>query len=296
MSTLNQQSKPAPDRVFLTRLRFKALRGETVRTLGDSHRLHCWIYAAFPRAEEGGPGRVLWRIEKDMDNGPRQEISVLVQSEKSPDLSRWTTGGWVCGVDGPRTVPLRDADGVPLFPEGTRFRFRLRANPTFRVGKDDPKGAEEIRKGKRLSVTCKERREEYVRQNGLSDEHISSARVAEALLAEWIGRKGKDGGFTLPSVPTSKDWFDPFGDGPASRLDIRITPEGFRRGWRDEPCDSHRTAIRSGNAELHQMDHDAVLFEGTLTVTNGEAFIGSLANGIGSAKGFGFGLLSLKRL
>ncbi|MDL1902000.1 type I-E CRISPR-associated protein Cas6/Cse3/CasE [Anaerolineae bacterium CFX9] len=37
----------------------------------------------------------------------------------------------------------------------------------------------------------------------------------------------------------------------------------------------------------------AVQFDGTLTVTDSDAFIGALLNGVGSAKAFGFGLLSV---
>jgi CRISPR system Cascade subunit CasE len=40
---------------------------------------------------------------------------------------------------------------------------------------------------------------------------------------------------------------------------------------------------------------DSVLYEGALEVTEPEAFQRTLAAGIGSGKGFGFGLLSLAR-
>ncbi len=277
----------APDKLYLTRLRLKALRSETLRTLGDSHQMHQRIYAAFPDKADGGPGRVLWRVEEasGLGDGHQREISALIQSDKEPDSSRWTAGGWVCGADGPRTLPLRDADHRPLFPVGASFRFRLRANPTFRVAAGD-------KKGKRLSVTCEQRRAVYLEQHGLTakdgERPLSSARVAEALLAEWLERKGKEGGFQLAAVPTGADWIDPFSDAPASRLEVRITPEGFRRGWQTRTSDEAERMPAP-------LDHDSVLFEGVLTVTDTEAFINTLASGIGSAKSFGFGLLSLAR-
>jgi CRISPR system Cascade subunit CasE len=41
--------------------------------------------------------------------------------------------------------------------------------------------------------------------------------------------------------------------------------------------------------------HQAVTFDGLLRVTDPEALLAALAGGIGSGKGFGFGLLSLAR-
>ena len=48
--------------------------------------------------------------------------------------------------------------------------------------------------------------------------------------------------------------------------------------------------------EVEQQDklrHFAVCFEGVLKVTDEDLFTETVENGIGSAKGFGFGLLSL---
>ena len=45
----------------------------------------------------------------------------------------------------------------------------------------------------------------------------------------------------------------------------------------------------------HDITHFAVKFEGELVVTDPTRFAETLKNGIGSAKGFGFGLLSVAR-
>lgn len=47
------------------------------------------------------------------------------------------------------------------------------------------------------------------------------------------------------------------------------------------------------NGDTHVLKHLAVVFEGHLVVTDLERFRETLANGIGSAKGMGFGLLSI---
>lgn len=41
---------------------------------------------------------------------------------------------------------------------------------------------------------------------------------------------------------------------------------------------------------------NSILFSGTLIVQDPEKFKKTIENGIGSAKGFGFGLLSIKKL
>jgi len=48
-----------------------------------------------------------------------------------------------------------------------------------------------------------------------------------------------------------------------------------------------------GHADKGMLRHYAVRFKGTLKVVNPETFTASLNNGIGPAKGFGFGLLSI---
>jgi CRISPR system Cascade subunit CasE len=82
--------------------------------------------------------------------------------------------------------------------------------------------------------------------------------VREADQLAWLGRKGSEGGFGVESA--------------------MAVAEGFgasRRG-------------KNGSAT-----HLAVRFDGLLTVTDPAAFLQLLAKGVGPAKGFGFGLLSV---
>lgn len=76
----------------------------------------------------------------------------------------------------------------------------------------------------------------------------------------WLRRKGEAHGFTLVSV----------------RL-------------------RQATASRSRTADGWVATLEGVTFDGLLRVTDPEALLAALAAGIGSAKGFGFGLLSLAR-
>jgi CRISPR system Cascade subunit CasE len=79
----------------------------------------------------------------------------------------------------------------------------------------------------------------------------------------WLGLKAESGGFTLVSCET--------------------VPEGVIQDER-------------GKKDKDKLRHFAVRFEGILRITDDELFRTAIVNGIGAAKGFGFGLLSVAPL
>jgi len=79
----------------------------------------------------------------------------------------------------------------------------------------------------------------------------------EAACRDWLARKGELGGFSL--------------------LRFEVEDRGI---------------VTVGKAGK-QVPHAAIRFEGIVVVTDPERFLETLAAGIGTAKGFGFGLLSL---
>jgi CRISPR system Cascade subunit CasE len=88
----------------------------------------------------------------------------------------------------------------------------------------------------------------------------------------WLARKGEQHGFTLQP---SRTWPD--------AADVRAVDEG------------KLTGRRTGEGEKGLMTMAAVQFNGILSITNLELFRLALAQGIGSAKAYGFGLLSVAR-
>ncbi len=111
--------------MHLTKLVLDPSNRDALRDLGSPSDLHKTLGRAFPDADSGGPGRVLFRVEPRDDCDAAPPV-VLVQSEKEPDWSqlppRW---GRTCGV--------KPFDPTPeLFPPGRRLRFRLLANPTVK--------------------------------------------------------------------------------------------------------------------------------------------------------------------
>jgi CRISPR system Cascade subunit CasE len=76
----------------------------------------------------------------------------------------------------------------------------------------------------------------------------------------WLWRKAEEGGFGV--------------------VDVRVRPE------------NSLTARRISGPPMSFL---SVVFEGRLRVFDPERFLDTVRNGVGSAKGFGFGLLSLAR-
>jgi CRISPR system Cascade subunit CasE len=92
---------------------------------------------------------------------------------------------------------------------------------------------------------------------------------------KWLARKAAAGGFEIVSVRAA----------PAIP-NVRITEEAKRSGSRPEPgASADRSASRVTFA--------SVLFEGLLRVTDPDKFRLTLEQGLGSAKAYGFGLLSI---
>jgi len=91
----------------------------------------------------------------------------------------------------------------------------------------------------------------------------------------WLERKARDNGFALRSVV--------------------VRDEGRERV--KELGDGGQTRLRQMRARIdnHNADFSAATFNGTLQVLDSQSLQHALENGIGSAKGLGFGLLSLAR-
>lgn len=87
---------------------------------------------------------------------------------------------------------------------------------------------------------------------------------------EWLLRKGQQSGFAV--LP------DPFAiDGYA----ITVIDEGKIHG------------VKRKHVTSNKLTHAGVRYEGTLEVTDVQLFVDALRNGIGSAKAYGFGLMSV---
>lgn len=147
-------------------------------------------------------------------------------------------------------------DWEPRFEKGQTLRFRLQGNPTFAPKIEGKRGG----------------------RRGLY-------REAERL--DWLQRQSETHGFELPIVETilkrvgDKKVVFRGRESDELKLDLPVCHIV-------DLNDGKRFALPSQKNQF-----SAARFDGTLRVTEPEKFAETIKNGIGKAKGFGFGLLSV---
>ncbi|MFQ3638477.1 MAG: type I-E CRISPR-associated protein Cas6/Cse3/CasE [Chloracidobacterium sp.] len=246
--------------IYLSQLTLNPTNRHVFRLLRTPYHTHAAIMRAFPPGDRPAEGR-------HAGNG-----RVLFRVEPA----RPATGPWVTvlvqSLTAPNWEPLRAELGAslhveqrslePKFRVGQQFRFRLRANPTVRCHK-----AEGNRKpGQRYGI------------------------YGEEPLFKWLVRKGN------PPGGSNRGGFS------VAKGELWMVDEGHWTAWREAPpalTEADPFQADGGAKKLEKTGQSltihTVLFEGRLTVTQPDAFVETLKFGIGSAKGFGCGLLSLAR-
>lgn len=208
--------------MYLSKLTFNNHLVGARRLIASPYQLHKAIMRAFPDADDGGPGRVLFRVDH---SGNSDEAYLLVQSEKKPD---WQKAEQLLDC---LTLPPESKHLDLKFNKGQVLYFRLQANPTVKRKMADNKVS------KRLGL------------------------LREEDQLTWLKRKAERGGFSMLScVTTAKEMLE---------------------------------ETKAGNGTKHKLSMLSVHFEGVLKVEDNKAFLETVRSGIGSAKGLGFGLLSL---
>ena len=271
--------------IHLSRLLLDPQSRRVQNELTKPYEMHRTLCHAFPGLtdEQWRAARVLFRA--DDDNG---RLSLLVQSQSEPDWKAFAArlnGRYLLGAPAVKSWE-------PRFEAGQQLRFRLQANPVWAPKENGAKNGA---------------------RRGLFHE-------AERL--DWLRRQSESHGFTLPLIevtlrrsenkplifrgPREEDKLTvqlpicevvDLNSGPLRDEGGSIVPHSTptrrpRRGPmplenQSKNADKPRV-VRFGSSEF-----SAALFEGELTVTDANKFADAIANGIGKAKGFGFGLLSV---
>lgn len=115
-----------------------------------------------------------------------------------------------------------------------------------------------------------------ISKNARPDDPLAGKRVGlrrEEEQIDWIIRKGQRSGFEIPEIII---------DDPEAHVP-RVRVASFER----------KIGRKREGGKACQMTHFSVLFDGLLRVTDANAFRRALTRGIGSAKAYGFGLLSI---
>jgi len=131
--------------MYLSLLKLNPRSRKAMTEAARPYELHRSLMRAFPDADGGGPGRVLFRLDTDHKGN---NISVLVQSEKEPSWAALDDAGDFLSEQ-PQYKPF-----IPTITAGQVLYFRLRANPTIK------------REGKRLGILQEEEQTVWLRRKG----------------------------------------------------------------------------------------------------------------------------------
>jgi len=231
--------------MFISRLILNPCNAQVRSELVRPYEIHRTLSKAFRQGvfnkerEKDDAAGVLFRVdEKPCEN----LITILVQSRLAPD---WSFLNYVSDArrqpyllpaervpDGKPNPATTELDFAKKLAARQMLAFRLRANPTKRLGKsagDD--------QGKRVGI------------------------YGEKKQLEWLQRKAEAGGFRILRAMVSQD----------EKIEDKPKHESTRPA----------------------LELLSVQFDGILKVENVELACRTVAQGIGSGKGFGFGLLSL---
>ena len=117
--------------MYLSEIRLNLKSRDVHRDLSNIYELHRTLLRAFPDMDEGGPGRVLYRVESSKHGSV---VPVLIQSEKEPHWDFLEEMGYYL------SEPVKSKEFDPHFMNGQILSFRLKCNPTVK------------RNGKRLGL------------------------------------------------------------------------------------------------------------------------------------------------
>jgi len=245
--------------LYLSRLILNPSSRQVWSELAHPYEMHRTLMNAFPKATDEKKAKareefgVLFRADVE-DNHNR--VIVYVQSAVKPDwaLLNGHKDYLYEHVDNPACKEITST--YQQLQKDQVLSFRLRANPTKRVAK--PVKGDKAIKGKRVGLLREKEQFAWLIRKGQERE------------------KGQAGGFELLTKCIEDE------NGEIQQIPrVSVQPEG-KQNWR-----------KKEGGHSHKTTHLAVRFDGLLRITDAEAFRQTLARGIGPAKAFGFGLLSI---
>ncbi|MEV0637753.1 type I-E CRISPR-associated protein Cas6/Cse3/CasE [Streptomyces sp. NPDC050619] len=254
---------------YLSKIALNPRRRSALALLSNPHQLHAAVLAGF--AVQPVTERVLWRL----DSNTAHRADILVLTDSRPSWHHLTEqAGWP-GGDG--SEPLI-ADYTPLLERitlGREFAFRLTANPVQSVHRPTKPSAEQAA---RLTPGA-EPSDATRRPRGFRVAH----RTADQQLG-WLLTRAERHGFTIPTAATTPPapGLSTDGTSPAAPPAVTLIARDVLR-FRKR-TNGPRVTISTAT------------FQGRLRVTDPDALRTPLLTGIGPAKGYGQGLLTLAPL
>ncbi|MEU9748390.1 type I-E CRISPR-associated protein Cas6/Cse3/CasE [Streptomyces niveus] len=258
--------------MYLTRFRVNTARPGARRLLSSPQSLHAAVMSAFPGllptspdspgTRDNGAPRVLWRL----DHNARAEVFLYLVSPDRPDLTHLVEQtGWPTAALNPETPGWQTRPYTPFLDrltEGDNWAFRLTANPVHQIRRKD---GEPTKRTAHLTPVHQMR---WL----LDPERQARAgfRITEKPHAERL----------LPGGTTHLSKSEHHGD----RYELTVRDQrslAFSKSRDDR-------ASKRGPVSLV-----TVTFDGRLEVTDPQALRRTLTQGLGKAKAYGCGLMTL---
>ncbi len=239
--------------LYLSRLHLNPRSRRVMRELGQPYEMHRTLMRAFPEAAEG--------------TNAREEFGVLFRPEL--DGRRGSVQVYVQSLVEPNWSFVETLDDY-LSPETPGFEL-----------KDILPAYLRIREGQTLSFRLRANPTKRIarRNDPMRGKRVELRSQDEQI--DWLIRKGHGSG------SLSAGGFELLGDDYAGQqkelhnFRVRAYEEGKQVGRKTDGTTRLKTT------------HYAVLFEGLLRVIDSEDLLRSISRGIGPAKAYGFGLLSV---
>ncbi|MFJ5779763.1 type I-E CRISPR-associated protein Cas6/Cse3/CasE [Streptomyces sp. NPDC093094] len=255
--------------MFLTRFRLNTARPGTRRLLSTPQALHAAVMASFPHILPGDrpapdAPRVLWRL----DHHARAEVMLYIVSPDRPDLTHLVEqAGWPAAAtpDDPGWQTRPYGPFLEQLAAGSRWSFRLTANPVQTIRRKE---------GEPRKLTA----------------HLTPVHQMGWLLDTDRQQRA---GFRILEKPTTQ----------------RLLPSGTTHQGRTHHGDRYQLTVsdtrslafdRSPTPAARNRTGKVTLvtatFDGRLEVTDPDALRRTLTQGIGRARAYGCGLLTLTPL
>ncbi len=241
--------------MYLARMALNPTRRQTTRLLGSSQSMHALVMGSCgPDAGTAGPSGE--RVLWRVDESAGRRIDLYVLSPHEPDLTGAVEqAGWPTAHawDCRPYTPLLERLSV-----GQRWRFRLTANP--------------------------------VRSKSVAGQTGSRGRVVPHLTrrhqAEWFLSHTTGWGFEVPTNSLEYDVQTPDGDTG------HVVPDQLAISKHDVASFDRHTETSHG-PQSNRVQITRVTYDGVLEVADADALRRSLVHGMGRAKAYGCGLMTL---
>lgn len=238
---------------YLSRIWLNPLRVGAQRMLRNPQVLHAAVLGGLSR--QPVEERVLWRLESDrkLDSGARYRASLLVLTQSAPSWEHLVEQAGWPGADEPQALVKSYEPLLDRIVRGREYAFRLRANPVASTRTPDQPSMSQRR---RLDVN---------RPRGVRVPHRTAAHQLD-----WFTKRAPKWGFYIPNTA----------EGPP---DVRLI-------GRDRVV---FTKSGRGDVDGRQVVIQTATFEGRLRVEDPGTVREILLGGVGSARAYGCGLITL---